>query len=156
MAEQMGTMWMPTFPEITGDSRRMNSNHAVATIADAASKGLSFNLEKAYEACRKGIEEKTLAPWSAAPSGWIDEFYKKNGYIPALQPYEQETDSNVHPFEKRQPIAVTLGTSYDQWCLSRIAEILDKDEESAYYLRCSYNYRNVYNSATCFSIPKIN
>lgn len=154
MAEQMGTMWMLTFPEITGDSRRMNSNHAVATIADAASKGLSFNLEKAYEACRKGIEEKTLAPWSAAPSGWIDEFYKKNGYIPALQPYEQETDSNVHPFEKRQPIAVTLGTSYDQWCLSRIAEILDKDEESAYYLRCSYNYRNVYNSATCFFHPK--
>ncbi len=38
MAEQMGNMWMPTFPEITGDSRRMNSNHAVATIADAAAK----------------------------------------------------------------------------------------------------------------------
>ena len=35
MAEQMGDMWMPTFPEITGDSRRMNSNHAVATVADA-------------------------------------------------------------------------------------------------------------------------
>lgn len=31
MAEQMGTMWMPTFPEVTGDSRRVNSNHAVAT-----------------------------------------------------------------------------------------------------------------------------
>lgn len=46
MAEQMGNMWMPTFPEITGDSRRMNSNHAVATIADAATKGLNFNLEK--------------------------------------------------------------------------------------------------------------
>lgn len=58
MAEQMGNMWMPTFPEITGDSRRMNSNHAVATVADAAAKGLQFDLAKAYEACRKGIEEK--------------------------------------------------------------------------------------------------
>ena len=57
MAEQMGNMWMPTFPEITGDSRRMNSNHAVATIADAAAKGLQFDLKKAYEACRKGIED---------------------------------------------------------------------------------------------------
>ena len=56
MAEQMGNMWMPTFPEITGDSRRMNSNHAVATIADAAAKGLQFDLKKAYGACRKGIE----------------------------------------------------------------------------------------------------
>ena len=31
MAEQMDNFWMPTFPEITGDSRRMNSNHGVAT-----------------------------------------------------------------------------------------------------------------------------
>ena len=154
MAEQMGNMWMPTFPEITGDSRRMNSNHAVATVADAAYKGLTFDLEKAYEACRRGIEEKTLAPWSGASAGWIDDFYKKHGYIPALQPDEPETDPNVHPFEKRQPIAVTLGTSYDQWCLSRIAEKLGKKEDAAYYLHCSYNYRNVYNPATGFFHPK--
>ena len=152
MAEQMGNMWMPTFPEITGDSRRMNSNHAVATIADAAAKGLQFDLKKAYEACRKGIEEKTLAPWSGA--GWIDDFYKKNGYIPALQAGEKETDPNVHHFEKRQPIAVTLGTSYDQWCLSRIADILGKKEDMLHYLRCSYNYRNVYNAETAFFHPK--
>ena len=71
MAEQMGNMWMPTFPEITGDSRRMNSNHAVATIADAAAKGLQFDLKKAYEACRKGIEEKTAG--SLVRCGcWLD------------------------------------------------------------------------------------
>ena len=156
MAEQMGNMWMPTFPEITGDSRRMNSNHAVATIADAAAKGLQFDLKKAYEACRKGIEEKTLAPWSGAAAGWIDDFYKKNGYIPALQAGEKETDPNVHHFEKRQPIAVTLGTSYDQWCLSRIADILGKKEDMLHYLRCSYNYRNVYNAETAFFHPKEN
>ncbi|MCD7925380.1 MAG: GH92 family glycosyl hydrolase [Bacteroides sp.] len=154
MAEQMGNMWMPTFPEITGDSRRMNSNHAVATVADAMAKGVKFDLAKAYEACRKGIEEKTLAPWSGAPSGWIDDFYKKNGYIPALQEGEKETDPNVHPFEKRQPIAVTLGISYDQWCLSRIAEALGKKDEAGYYLQCAHNYRNVYNAETSFFHPK--
>lgn len=145
MAEQMGTMWMPTFPEVTGDSRRMNSNHAVATIADALAKGLNIDAAKAYEACRKGIEEKTLAPWSGAAAGWLDNFYRENGYIPALRPDEKETDPNVHPFEKRQPVAVTLGTSYDQWCLSRIAEILGKKDEAAHYLQCSYNYRNLFN-----------
>lgn len=154
MAEQMGDMWMPTFPEITGDSRRMNSNHAVATVADAAAKGLQFDLAKAYEACRKGIEEKTLAPWSGAPAGWIDDFYKKNGYIPALQAGEKETDPNVHPFENRQPIAVTLGTAYDQWCLSRIADMLGKKEDAAHYLKCAHNYRNVYNAQTAFFHPK--
>ncbi|MBD8347430.1 GH92 family glycosyl hydrolase [Dysgonomonas sp. HGC4] len=155
MAKQMGTNWMPTFPEITGDSRRMNSNHAVATVIDAYAKGLrGFDLEQAYEACKKGIEEKTLIPWSGAPSGWIDDFYKKNGYIPALAVGEKETVANVNPFEKRQPIAVTLGTSYDQWCLSQITRELGKTEEADYYLKCSYNYRNVYNAETGFFHPK--
>ena len=155
MAEQMGDMWMPTFPEITGDSRRMNSNHAVATVADAYAKGLrGFDLEKAYFVCKKGIEEKTLAPWSGKPAGWLDDFYKKNGYIPALAPGEKETVPEVHHFEKRQPIAVTLGTSYDQWCLSQIAEDLGKKDDAEHYLKCSYNYRNVYNPETQFFHPK--
>lgn len=155
MAEQMGNDWMPTFPEITGDSRRMNSNHAVATVADGYIKGLrGFDLQKAYRACKKGIEEKTLIPWSGAPAGWLDDFYKKNGYIPALAPGEEETIPNVSGFEKRQPIAVTLGTSYDQWCLSRIAGALGNKEDQEHYMKCAYNYRNVYNPETGFFHPK--
>jgi predicted alpha-1,2-mannosidase len=155
MAEQMGNDWMPTFPEITGDSRRMNSNHAVATVLDGYVKGLrGFDLEKAYIACKKGIEEKTLIPWSGAPAGWLDEFYKENGFIPALYPGEKETVANVNSFEKRQPVAVTLGTSYDQWCLSGIAKALGKTDEADYYFKCSHNYRNLYNAATGFFHPK--
>lgn len=154
MAEQMGNMWMPTFPETTGDTRRMNSNHAVATVADALAKGLEVDAAKAYEACRRGMEEKTLAPWSGKPAGWLDAFYRDHGYIPALRPGEAETDPNVHSFEKRQPVAVTLGTSYDQWCLSRIAAALGKTEEADHYLQCSHNYRNLFNEATCFFHPK--
>ena len=152
MAEQMGTDWMPTFPEVTGDTRRMNSNHAVATVIDAYRKGLrGFELEKAYIACKKGIEEKTLIPWSAAPAGWLDDFYKEHGYIPALRPGEKETVPNVSIWEKRQPIAVT---SYDEWCLSQIAQELGKKDEADYYLRRSYNYRNVFNPETGFFHPK--
>lgn len=155
MAEQMGTNWMPTFPEVTGDSRRMNSNHAVATVIDAYRKGLrGFELEKAYEACRQGIEEKTLIPWSAAPAGWLDEFYKEHGYIPALRPGEKETVANVSIWEKRQPVAVTLGTAYDQWCLSQIAQELGKKEDADRYLRDSYNYRNLFNPEMRFFHPK--
>lgn len=154
MAEQMGTMWMPTFPETTGDTRRMNSNHAVATVADALAKGLRVDAVKAYEACRRGMEEKTLAPWSGKPAGWIDAFYRDNGYIPALRSDETETDPNVHSFEKRQPVAVTLGTSYDQWCLSRIAAALGKTTEAKHYLQCAYNYRNLFNPETGFFHPK--
>ncbi|MDR2920863.1 MAG: GH92 family glycosyl hydrolase [Tannerella sp.] len=155
MAEQMGDMWMPTFPEITGDSRRMNSNHAVATVADAQVKGVrGFDLDKAYLACKKGIEEKTLIPWSGAPAGWIDDFYKEHGYIPALLWGTEETVPNVSPFERRQPIAVTLGTAYDQWCLAQIANALGKKDDEKHYLKCALNYRNVYNPATGFFHPK--
>lgn len=155
MAEQMGDNWMPTFPEVTGDSRRMNSNHGVATVIDAYIKGVrGFDLEQAYEACRKGMEEKTLIPWTGAPAGELDAFYKEHGYFPALKPGEKETVENVSAWEKRQPIAVTLGTAYDQWCLSLIARELGRTEEADYYLACSYNYRNVFHPETKFFHPK--
>lgn len=155
MAEQMGNCWLPTFPEVTGDTRRMNSNHGVATILDAYVKGIrSFDLAKGYEYSRKAIEEKTLIPWSARPAGWLDDFYKKNGYIPALKKGEKETVEGVSIWEKRQPVAVTLGTSYDQWCLSRLAEILGRKDEADHYAACGLNYRNLFNPATRFFHPK--
>ncbi|MGN0068983.1 MAG: GH92 family glycosyl hydrolase [Prevotella sp.] len=154
MAEQMGTNWMPTFPEITGDSRRMNSNHGVAMVADALFKGLDVDAPRAFEYCRKGIEEKTLAPWSGNKAGWIDDFYKQHGYIPALREGEQETDPNVSGFEKRQPVAVTLGTAYDQWCLARIAQFLGRTEEYRHYSALALNYRTVFNEKTGFFHPK--
>ena len=155
MAEQMDNFWLPTFPEITGDSRRMNSNHAVASVLDAHKKGLkNFNLEQAYFASKNAITEKTLAPWSGKPAGELDHFYKNFGYIPALREDEPETIPEVHPFERRQPVAVTLGTAYDQWCLSELAKDVGKSEDAGYFLKASYNYRNLFNPDTKFFHPK--
>lgn len=154
MAEQMGSQWMPTFPEVTGDSRRMNSNHGIAMVADALYKGLKVDAKRGYEYSRKALEEKTLAPWSGKPAGWIDDFYKKNGYIPALKEGEAETDPNVSGFEKRQPVAVTLGTSYDEWCLSRIASFMNMKKEARHYEQLGRNYRNLFNAETGFFHPK--
>ena len=154
MAEQMGTQWMPTFPDTTGDTLRMNSNHGVAMVADALYKGLRVDADRAFEYCRKGIEEKTLAPWCGKPAGWIDDFYKQHGYVPALREGEEETDPNVHGFEKRQPVAVTLGTSYDEWCLSRIAQWRGDEDARKKYLQLSYNYRHLWNPETKFFHPK--
>ena len=155
MAEQMENFWMPTFPEITGDSRRMNSNHGVASVLDAHRKGLkNFDLEKAYQACKGAIMEKTLAPWSGKPAGELDSFYKEHGYIPALRDGEIETIPEVHGFERRQPVAVTLGTAYDQWCLAQLAKDLGHTEDYEYFMKCSYNYRNLFNPETKFFHPK--
>ncbi len=155
MSEQMSNFWWPTFPEITGDSRRMNSNHGIATIIDAYRKGLkNIDLAKIYPAARNAIMEKTLAPWSGKPSGELDKFYHEKGYIPALKEGEEETIPEVHSFERRQPVAVTLGTSYDEWCLAQIAKELGKTEDYNYFLQKSYNYRNLFNPKTSFFHPK--
>jgi predicted alpha-1,2-mannosidase len=155
MAEQAGTNWIPTFPGIAGDSRSMNCNHSVAMVIDAYKKGLrGFDLEKAYQACKQAMEERSIIPWSDIPAGELDAFYKEKGYFPALKPGEAETVPGVHSWEKRQPIAVTLGTAYDHWCLSLIARELGKTDEADYYLKCSYNYRNVFNPQTGFFHPK--
>ena len=92
--------------------RGMNSNHGVAVVADCYAKGVrGFDLEKAYRACKGAITEKTLAPWSAKKKGELDEFFVQEGYFPALATGEEETVPEVHPFERRQPVSVTLGTA---------------------------------------------
>lgn len=155
MAAQMDRHWMPTFPEINGDSRRMNCNHGVATVLDAYAKGMrSFDLAEAYQVCKAAITEKTLAPWSSKPAGVLDRFYKDNGYFPALASGEQETVPEVHSWERRQPVAVTLGTVFDEWCLGNIAKALGYDKEAEYFLNRGLNYHKVFNEETRFFHPK--
>ena len=152
MADQMGTGWMPTFPEVSGDSRRMNSNHGIPTFADAVAKGLKVDVKAAYEAGRKALTEKTLVPWSGNPAGEIDSFYWEHGYIPALRQGEPETDPNVG-WENRQPVAVSLGTAYDSWALAKLAEAAGNKEDAAYFQEWSGNYALLFNPETLFFHP---
>lgn len=155
MAEQSPNGWMPTFPEVTGDSHRMNGNHAVAVIWDAYCKGLTgFDLEAAYNACKGAITEKTLLPWLRQPLTELDKFYNEHGFFPALNPGEEETCKDVHSFERRQAISVMLGNCYDSWCLAQIAKSLNKPDEYRHFMKISYTYRNVYNEETAFFHPK--
>jgi predicted alpha-1,2-mannosidase len=155
MARQSDHFWMPTFPGITGDAHAMNSNHGVASILDGYRKGLrNFDLEGAYLASRGAITEKTLAPWSGQPAGELDRFFFEKGYFPALREGEQETVPEVHSFEGRQPVAVTLGTSYDLWCLGQLAMELGRADEAEQFNRASFNYRNLFNARTHFFHPK--
>ncbi len=154
IAQQSKEGWMPTFPEVTGDSHRMNGNHAVAVVWDAYNKGIrGFDLAAAYEASKKAIMESTMAPWSRRPASGVDAFFKEHGYFPALKPGEAETDPAVGG-ERRQAVAVTLAASYDDWCLSQIAKQLGKMDDYKFFLARSYNYRNLFNATTGFFHPK--
>lgn len=155
MAQQSPEGWMPTFPSVAGDGHAMNGKHSISIVWDAYSKGLrGFDLEAAYEACKKTLTESTLCPWKRAPANSLDAFYKEKGYYPALKPGETETVSGVDGAQKRETVAVTLAASYDSWCLSQIAKALGKTEDQRYFENCAYNYRHLYNATTGFFHPK--
>jgi predicted alpha-1,2-mannosidase len=155
MAQQTPEGWMPTFPEVTGDSHRMNGNHAVSILLDAYTKGISdINLQAAYDACKGAIREKSLLPWVKIPNTELDLFYLEKGFYPGLDDGEQEYVTGVDSWEKRQSVAITLGACYDYWCLSKLAEKLDYKEEETYFQNGSLNYQKIYNPATAFFHPR--
>ena len=155
MAEQSPDGWLPTFPEVTGDTHRMNGSHTIATFADAYAKGVTgFNLSAAYQASKKTLTEKSYLPWTRIPKGPLSEYMDKNGYFPALHPGEVEQDPRVTKWEKRQSVAVSLAAAYDYWCLSQLAKFSGHDAEADGYLRRSYDYRKLFNYETGFFHPK--
>jgi predicted alpha-1,2-mannosidase len=154
MAQQSKEGWMPTFPQVSHDMHCMNGNHAVAIFADAMSKGLDFDTLAAYEACKRTIMEETQAPWTRGKAGAFDQFYKDHGYFPALNQGEKETLENIDGWEKRQAVAVTLGASFDDFCLSLLANGLGKSDDYNYFFNRSNNYRHLFNSQTGFFHPR--
>ena len=155
MAQQSLENWLPTFPGIAGDTHSMNCNHGVAIFADALAKGVTgLDLEAAFYAGYKAIHEKSLLPFTFQPTMELDRFFHEKGYFPAIPDTEKETYAEVNPGEYRQPIPVTLGTSYDFWCLAQLAKALNKTEEYQYCMKRSLDYRNLFNSETGFFHPK--
>jgi len=143
MYQQSGIM--PTFALLSGPYPCMNGNHAAPWFADAWFKGVrNFDLQTAFEGVRKRSLQDTLLPWRLGPKGPLDDFYAAHGYMPALRPGEKETDPRVHPFEKRQPVPVTLENSFDDWSIAQLARVLNKPQDEQLFLQRAANYRNLF------------
>ena len=153
MARQSG--WMPTFPTPTGDMHAMNGNHSAAVILDAWNKGVrGFDLKEAYNHLKNTILNGTKLPWVKDSATWLDRFYDRKGYFPALKKGEPETCLKVHSWEKRQAVAVTLASSWDDWSMAQMAKELGLKDDYDFFLKRSLNYRNLFNRETGFYHPK--
>ncbi len=153
MYQQAGIM--PTFALPSGPYACMNGNHSAPWFADAWFKGVrNFDLETAYQGIRKRSLEVTLLPWRLGPKGPLDDFYAAHGYMPALRPGEKETDPRVHPFEKRQPVPVTLENSFDDWNIAQLARVLNKPEDEKLFLGRAANYKNLFRTDKDLMWPK--
>lgn len=153
MYQQSGIM--PTFALAQGNNACMNGNHSAPWFADAWFKGVrNFDLATAYEGIRKRSLEDTLLPWRLGPKGPLDDFYNAHGYMPALRPGEKETDPLVHPFEKRQPVPVTLENSLDDWEIAQLARELNKADDEKLFLERAANYKNLFRADKKLMWPK--
>jgi predicted alpha-1,2-mannosidase len=153
MYQQSGIM--PTFAIAAGNLPCMNGNHAAPWFADAWFKGVrNFDLETAYEGVKDRALRDTLLPWRLGPKGPLDDFYAAHGYMPALRPGEKETDPRVHPFEKRQPVPVTLENSFDEWNIAQLARALKKPDDEQLFLRRAENYKNLFRADKGMMWPK--
>ncbi|MDP9042085.1 MAG: GH92 family glycosyl hydrolase [Bacteroidota bacterium] len=147
--------WMPSFPVLWGDYPCMNGFHSSIIFLDAYRKGLkNIDFAKAYEGMKKNSTEATLLPWRNGPKTSLDEFYQRNGYFPALPPDAKEMVESVHPFEKRQAVAVTLGASYDDWAAAQMAKELGKKDDYILLDKWSMDYKNLWNADQKFFLPK--
>jgi predicted alpha-1,2-mannosidase len=149
------SQWMPTFPVLFGDYACMNGFHSSIIFLDAYRKGLrNFDIPTAYEGIKKNTVSATLLPWRNGEKTILDDFYRTNGYFPALAPGIKETVEQVHPFEKRQAVAVTLGASYDDWAVAQFAKELGKENDYELFQNSGRNYLNLWNKEQMFFLPK--
>jgi predicted alpha-1,2-mannosidase len=153
MYEQTGVM--PAFPIVRGDHACMIGHHAVSLVADAYAKGLrNYDIEKAYQGLKATLTQATMLPWANGPLTELDSVYFTKGFFPALAPGQTEWVKEVHHWEKRQSVAVTLELSYDAWCMAELARGLGKSDDQAYFAQLAKYYVNVYNTSTGFMSPK--
>ncbi|MCW3103757.1 MAG: alpha-mannosidase [Bacteroidetes bacterium] len=124
---------LPVWELASNETDCMIGYHSVSVIADAMVKGIKgFDYEKAFEASRH--------------SAMLDHFglsaYKMNGFISMDDEHES--------------VSKTLEYAYDDWCISQMAKLLNKENEYAYFTERSQSWKNVFDPQTGFMRPKKN
>lgn len=153
MIEQ-GPGWAPTFPQAYGNNAAMLGNHLASVAADALAKGIAFDAEAVYAGLRKTAMEGSRVPWFVGPATELDRFYLDKGYFPALAEGQQEWVEQVHGFERRQAVSVTLDHAYDDWCLAQLAQALGHTEDAEALRRRALYYRNLWREDLAVMAPR--
>ncbi|MBE0654617.1 MAG: GH92 family glycosyl hydrolase, partial [Bacteroidales bacterium] len=135
--EQHGLL--PVFPVAQTESMTMLGYHSMPVIADAYAKGIRGYDEKAvYEAMKYSAMKDSFGVWMKEWQGIWN--YKEIGYVPCDREYSS--------------VSKTLEYAYDDWCVARMAGMLQQEDDQAYFLKRSMNYRNVFDSISRYMRPR--
>ncbi|WP_242091918.1 GH92 family glycosyl hydrolase [Aestuariivivens sediminicola] len=132
LAHYKETGLLPVWSLQGNETNMMIGYHAVPVIVDAFFKGIDFNYDLAFEACKA----------SAMDNSRQIDVYRQNGYIPIDEHHENWS------------VSKTLEYAYDDWCIAQLAKALNKEEDYHYFLNRSENWRNVFDQESTFMRPK--
>jgi putative alpha-1,2-mannosidase len=142
------------YPAASAQGGMFQHSNIVFNAAAYLRGAQDFDVERVYENMKTEFMESTKLPWRKGPATVLDSFYLDRGFFPAKPLDREEWIPEVHPFEKRQSVTVTLQAAYESWCIAQLAGALGKTGDYAYFIKHARDYQNVFNSQTRFMAPK--
>jgi predicted alpha-1,2-mannosidase len=125
--------WLPVWPS-PGYRKVMIGSHAASLFADAYVKNIrNFDYDLAYQAMKK---DAIVIPPKYAPGRDGLKDYNEIGYLP-------------YP-DYKESVSKTLEYSYDDFCIWRMANDMDRLDDMALYRIKALNYKNVFDSTSNF------
>jgi predicted alpha-1,2-mannosidase len=125
--------WLPVWPS-PGYRKVMIGSHAASLFADAYIKNIrNFDYDLAYQAMKK---DAIVIPPKYAPGRDGLKDYNEIGYLP-------------YP-DYKESVSKTLEYSYDDFCIWRMANDMDRLDDMALYRIKALNYKNVFDSTSNF------
>ncbi len=132
LAHYQETGLLPVWSMQGNETNMMIGYHAIPVIVDAYFKGIAFDKQLAYEACKA----------SAMDDNRQIDVYKTLGFIPVDEQHENWS------------VSKTLEYAYGDWCVAQFAKALNKTDDYEYFLKRSENWKNVYDAKSSFMRPK--
>ncbi|WP_052143594.1 GH92 family glycosyl hydrolase [Wocania ichthyoenteri] len=133
LAHYQETGLLPVWSMQGNETNMMIGYHAIPVIVDAYFKGIDFDAQLAFEACKA----------SAMDDSRQIDIYKKLGFIPVDETHENWS------------VSKTLEYAYGDWCVAQFAKVLNKTDDYEYFLKRSENWKNVYDAKSSFMRPKL-
>ncbi|MGZ3819537.1 MAG: GH92 family glycosyl hydrolase, partial [Mucilaginibacter sp.] len=130
MYEQGGIL--PIWPLASSETYCMVGNHSIPVIVDAYAKGIrDFNAEEAFTAMKAAVNRNQFG---------LDS-YRKNGAVLADDEHES--------------VSKTLEYAYDDWCIAKMAKMLNKPLDYAEFIKRAQYWKNVYNDQNGFMQARV-
>ncbi|WP_341214941.1 GH92 family glycosyl hydrolase [uncultured Wocania sp.] len=133
LAHYNETGLLPVWSMQGNETNMMIGYHAIPVIVDAYFKGINFDAQLAFQACKA----------SAMDEARQIDIYKKLGFIPVDEAHENWS------------VSKTLEYAYGDWCVAQFAKALNKVEDYEYFIKRSENWKNVYDAKSSFMRPKL-